>query len=135
MSLTDAQKKLASGMLFPSGEANYYDFSQDHSYHSGSGINIKYTPTSGELYETYPPNSSGIAERSGVFSYVNLISKFSSGSGNLPIDDFSLYNDYIHYYNKNEPTSKNIKKNLEFRVPFVSSFKASVVFDPYKRIF
>jgi len=133
MSLTDAQKKLASGMLFPSGEANYYDFSQDHSYHGGSGINVKYTPTSGELYETYPPNSSGIAERSGVFSYVNLISKFSSGSGNSPIDDFSLYNSYIHYYPAS--TGGSVKKDKPFYIPFVSSFKVSSIFDPYKRIF
>lgn len=137
MSLSNTQKQLASGMIFPSGEANFYDFYQDHSYHGGSGINIKYVRTSGELLYTKSPNNSGIAERSGIFLYNSLISEFSSSSGKINLDDFALYAPYIHYYPSdiNAPNTKNIKQNKPFYIPFISSFKVSTAFDPYRRIF
>lgn len=134
MPLSNTQKQLASGMIFPSGEANFYDFAQDHSYHRGSGINVKYVRTSGELLYTYPPNSSGIAERSGIFSFNGLISQFSSSNGQVTPDDFSLYAPYVHYY-PDRKKSSNFKQDAAFYIPFVSSFKVSTIYDPYKRIF
>lgn len=136
MSLSNIQKQLASGMIFPSGEANFYDFAQDHSYHKGSGINrnLSYIDKSGELYETYKVNESGLAERSGIFSFNKLISTFSNSSGTVIPDDIYLDNPYVHYY----PDSKNktnFKKNSPFYIPYISSYKVSIVYDPYKRIF
>ena len=61
--LTDEQKVLGSGQVLPSGESNFYDFSQDHSYNDGSGINVNFPSPSNFIdasgtIRTYPPDLS-----------------------------------------------------------------------------
>ena len=139
--LSAAEKiQLASG-LFPSGEANYFDFSQDRSLYQGSGINAVYPSPTGiqvqngifvdndlevsGLYPTYPPDVNPV-EKSGIFDFENLASRFSNVSqvSGLKIESFDIFNPYIHYYRvESQPV----------KIPYISTYKLSTVYDPYKR--
>lgn len=134
-----------SGFL-PSGEANYFDFAQDRSYHKTSGINAIYPSPTGipvqngifvkpkvgggfeasGIYPTYPQDVDPV-EKSGIFDFENLSSRFSNVSqvSGLKIESFEIFNPYIHYY-------RSSKKEV-VRIPYISTYKLSVSFDPYKR--
>ena len=129
--LTEEQKTLPSGMVLPSGEGNYFDFSQHHSENSGSGINFPFTQdTSGSgLIETYGPE--GIANTgsvSGTFVADGLTVPFSNAQDVTvtQIDDFTIFNDYVHYYPGVDGAS--------IQIPFLSTstLTAASDFDPYK---
>jgi hypothetical protein len=124
-SLTSDQKKQLPSGLLPSGEANYYDFTQDK--YRPSGINSEYpfpNVVSG-LYPTYPPNVNPV-ERSGIFNYDGLVSRFTNVSqvSGLKIESFDIFNPYIHYYRVND---------IAVKIPYVSTYKISISYDPYKR--
>jgi hypothetical protein len=128
--LTSGQKQQLPLGLLPSGEANYYDFNQDRSYHGGSGINYLYPSPSGfnqasGVIRTYPPNVNPV-EQSGIFSYNELSSAFSNVSqvSGLKIESFDIFNPYIHYYRiDNQPV----------KIPYVSTYKVSINYNPYQR--
>lgn len=118
-------------IILPSGESNFFDLNQAHFRNSGSGINTVYpSPDDSGIYKTYPQDSGGFAivERSGVFLFNNLSSKFSNSSGNLPVDNLEIFNPYIHYYSIKDTKSRNIP----IEIPYVSSYKVSVVYNPYE---
>ena len=92
-----------------------------------TGIIITYPPSVGTsqygyrgnhpedvAYDSNPFNSQG----TGVFNFVGFLNNFSNGhysklvTGAAGIDDFTIFNDYIHYL----PTASD----KEVRVPFVS---------------
>lgn len=128
--LTSEQKvQLPSGLL-PSGEANYYDFSQDRAYYNGSGINHIYPSPSdfseeSGIFKTYPSSATPI-ERSGIFNFDNLNSRFSNVSqvSGLKLESFEIFNPYIHYYRID---------NKPVKIPYISTYKVSIGYDPYKR--
>lgn len=130
MSLTNEQKALPSGAVLPSGEANYYDFSQSHEYHDGSGINATYpspdtfVDESGVI-KTYAPDGSPY-EGSSVFSIVANSGTFSNASGiNIQsITDFTIFNPYIHFLPDQTGSG-------EILIPYISDYNIAKPFNPY----
>ena len=127
--LTDAQKTLPSGAIFPSGEANFYDFLQSHENAGSSGINATFPSPSGfssesGIIRTYGPDGSGV-DTSGIFSSSNLSSRFSNSSriDVNSITEFSIFNTYIHYGTGVDGGS--------IQIPYVSTYSVSVEYDPY----
>jgi len=68
------------------------------------------------------PESAG----SGIFSFVGFLNNFSNAklskdiTGASGIDNFTIFNDYIHYYKSEENEGE---ENKEIRVPFVSDLR------------
>lgn len=141
--LTSGQKQLPSGALLPSGEANFFDFSQSHENNSGSGINSLYPNPSGGIfteeywnisgiYKTYPENSGlTVVDTSGIFHYNGLSGVFSNGpqTRSSGINDFVIFNPYIHYYSQVgvAPTFAS----AAIKIPFVSDYRIAYTFNPY----
>lgn len=103
--LTSEQKaQLKPSGILPSGESNFYDYSQKM------------------------PETSGVSnpDESGIFHYNELVSSFSNVSevSGLKANDFEIFNNYIHYYPKPEDQSP-------VKIPYVSTYKVSILFDPY----
>lgn len=131
--LTNGQKIQYPSGILPSGEANYYDFTQDK--YRPSGINAEYpypnltiqngTFVPSGFYPTYPPNVNPV-EKSGIFNYDGLVSRFTNVAqvSGLKIESFEIFNPYIHYYRVDD----NVVK-----IPYISTYKVSVSYDPYKR--
>ena len=99
--LTDEQKVLGSGQVLPSGESNFYDYSQDHSYSDGSGINVNFPSPSTFIdasgtIRTYAPNGN-VVDTSGIFAADNLKTAFSNSLDTVlsGITDFTIFNNYI----------------------------------------
>jgi len=127
--LTSGQKALPSGAVFPSGEANFYDFSQSHEYNGTSGINATYPSTdtfdpSGAALATYGADGT-VADKSGIFNMEDLSSRFSNAnSGEFDtIDDFTTFNSYIHFQSGVGGTAA--------KIPYISTYNVSTIFDPY----
>lgn len=143
--LTDIQKlqKTPSGIL-PSGEANFFDFSQ---FASG------YVYTSGTpemLLYTHPQFSGEVRSSGNIFNYEALTGAFSNATSGfyvynpdgsisgIKIKSFELFNPYIHYYPK-DPTElskitiDNMGDDRALRIPYISSYKVSDKFDPYPK--
>ena len=131
--LTEEQKALPSGMVLPSGEGNYYDSSQDHISNYGYGINVPFVAdTSGSgLIESYGPSGTAI-EKSGTFSPYGLAVPHSNSQyvAMTQIDDFAIFNDYIHYYTPKLIPCSPVPAIL---IPFLSTADRTVAenFDPY----
>ena len=127
--LTNDQKVLGSGQVLPSGESNFYDFSQDHSYNNGSGINANFPSPSDFTHDSGTIRTYGtegnIVEESGVFSGSGLNIPFSNATtaGVSGITDFTIFNNYIH-----NQLSKN---DTVVQIPFLSTYKVSEGFNPY----
>lgn len=118
--LTDEQKVTVSGVIFPSGEANYYDFSQSHEYHDGSGINYTFPdPHESGIIKTYGPEGSP-SEGSGVFSRVGNSSSFSNADtiNTSLITDFTSFNNYIHFYLDQDGNQITIPYTSEYDIGF-----------------
>lgn len=136
--LTNEQKVLGSGQVLPSGESNFYDFSQDHSYNDGSGINANFpnppdfNHASGTI-RTYGAEDN-IVETSGVFSASGLNIPFSNAStaGVSGITDFTIWNDYIHNQLSGITTTPNEDFHTIVQIPFLSTYKVSEGFNPYE---
>lgn len=127
--LTDAQKALPSGMIFPSGEANYYDFAQSHEYHGSSGINAIYPSPADFSQESGIIKTDGpdgeLADTSGIFNSYNLSSQFSN-SNRIDINsitEFSIFNPYIHYATGVD--------GVNIQIPYISTYSVSSEYDPY----
>lgn len=128
--LSAAEKtQLPSGLL-PSGEANYFDFVQ----YIGNGINKAYPSPNvavidgaieSGLLRSYPSSVFGV-EKSGIFNYNELTGKFSNAveANKLKIESFSIFNPYILHYRVDDTT---------VRIPYTSTFKVSISYDPYIR--
>lgn len=137
--LTDEQKALPSGALLPSGEHFFADSSQAYGS-DGSGINSVFpSPTNSDSYwdnsgvfKTYGVNENLIVSNSsGLFNYNDLSGVFSNApttriSG---IYSFTLFNPYIHHYHKSTPS--NINTTQAVKIPFVSDYTVSVVYNTY----
>ena len=127
--LTDEQKVLGSGQVLPSGESNFYDYSQDRSYNNGSGINVNFPSPSNFIdasgtIRTYPPNVN-VVETSGIFAADNLKTAFSNSLDTVlsGITDFTIFNNYIHH-----TTGVN---NTPIQIPYLSDYTISTGFNPY----
>lgn len=138
--LTPGQKLTASGILLPSGESSYYDFSQDYSYHDGSGINVLYPSpyfVSG-LLATLPPsggNTTGGTNGVGsgnIFNYGGLTGLFSNAEASLVsgINDFTIFNAYIHYYTIPTITVTGAANQTVF-IPYISDYTVVPPFNIY----
>lgn len=117
-----------SNVVLPSGESNFYDHAQDRI--DGSGINASFpnptsalasgliatNPSSAEIPNTY---------QSGILHFRDAVSQFSNASGiNPEAFDFEIFNPYIHHYRIN---------NKIVKIPFVSTYRKSVTYNPYRR--
>lgn len=120
---------------------HFFDTSQLHILNDGSGINAKFPDPSNFFTEDSdtgrtPEQESGIlktygpdlapVEKSGVFHYDKLKGAFSNAeeSRENAITDFTIFNDYIHYYQTEE--------NKKVSIPFLSTYKVSYDFpNPY----
>jgi hypothetical protein len=127
--LTEEQKALPSGMVLPSGEGNYFDFAQHHDNNAGSGINFPFTEdNSGSgLIATYGPVGSGnTGSPSGTFVTSGLSVPFSNAQDveTTQIDDFAIFNTYVHYETGVAGTA--------VQIPFLSTYVVAPNFDPYK---
>ena len=101
--LTDEQKiQLKPSGIMPSGESNFYDYSQKMPETSGS----------------YHPDESGILHYNGLVSSFSNVSEVSG----LKANDFEIFNDYIHYYPSDDKPVK---------IPYTSTYRVSTIFDPY----
>lgn len=130
--------------IMPSGESNFFDFSQSHIYHNGFGINTYYPHPTGDgefseesgIIKTYPASPISFSEKeSGIFAYNNLKSLFSNAHevSSNNINSFSLDNPYIHYYSMPNK-EKDFYKDHQFEIPFISSYKETIyLFDPYQK--
>jgi hypothetical protein len=129
--LTDEQKKQFPSGILPSGEANYYDFTQsskplNETYPSPTGTAISgIVPALSGFFPTYPKNANPI-EKSGIFNYENLVSRFSNVNqvSGLKIESFELFNPVILHYQLNDKVIK---------IPYISTYKVSISYDPYLR--
>lgn len=74
------------------------------------------------------------SEGSGIFSFVGFLNNFSNAklskdiTGASGIDNFTIFNDYIHYYKSEENEGEENEgeeneENKEIRVPFVSDLR------------
>jgi hypothetical protein len=146
--LTTEQKVLPSGALLPSGESNFFDFRQDYSARNGQGINTDYPSPffagSGKaLIATNPPTSGvttggvdGIGSGElGMLAYNNVSGLFSNAAGSLVsgITDFTIFNDYIHYYGI---PVRNVRGNetVPVTIPYLSDYTVASGFDIYDNI-
>ena len=127
--LTDEQKVLGSGQVLPSGESNFYDYSQDHSYNNGSGINVNFPSPSTFIdasgtIRTYAP-SGNVVDTSGIFAASGLQTSFSNSmdAALSGITDFTIFNNYIHH-----TTGVN---SLPVQIPYLSDYTISNGFNPY----
>lgn len=125
---------ITSGILLPSGESNFFDYTQfkkeiNKEYPSPSGF-----ATQSGIYKTYPPSGNiQIPFISGVLNPSGLINRFSSASGNyVTVTNLGVFNSYIHYYGLNDD-DMNGKSYQRIEIPYVSTFKVSLGFDPYPR--
>ena len=127
--LTAEQKALPSGMILPSGEANYFDLSQHHSNNNGSGINVPFVQdTSGSgLIATYGPTGSSVEKKS-AFAPYGLAVPFSSSqiAAVTQIDDFTIFNDYVHY--------ETGVASAAVQIPFLSTYTVAIKYDPYQQL-
>lgn len=127
-SLTDEQRDIAPGEVFPSGEANFYDFSQDALYNGGSGINANFPSPSDFTHDsgtirTYGSERNPV-ETTGVFAFDGIGSNFSNAStaGVSGITDFTIFNYYIH---------NETGVNGPVTIPYLSTYTVASGFDPY----
>tara|TARA_R110002096_G_scaffold119004_2_gene257656 strand:- start:1598 stop:2002 length:405 start_codon:yes stop_codon:yes gene_type:complete len=127
--LTDEQKVLGSGQVLPSGESNFYDYSQDHSYNDGSGINVNFPSPSNFIdasgtIRTYAP-SGNVIDTSGIFAASGLKTSFSNSmdAALSGITDFTIFNKYIHH-----TTGVN---SLPVQIPYLQDYTISNGFNPY----
>ena len=125
--LTDEQKVLPSGAVIPSGEANFYDTSQDFGLNNGYGINVPFVDNPSGVIKTYGPDGS-VIEKDSVFSANGLNIPFSNAQAIAfyQITDFAIFNDYIHY-----ETDIN---GAFVSIPYLSTYKVAPKFDPYAPI-
>lgn len=118
-------------ILVASGESNFYDHLQDRELNGGSGINASFPNPSNAIsgvYQTYA-SSAQIPNQydSGIFNFNYLASQFSNANTiDITISDFDTFNPYIHYYRTN---------NQPVEIPFISTYRVSVVYNPYRRRF
>lgn len=148
---------LTSGIL-PSGQENYFDISQDFENNGGLAINSFYPSpvdqngvfTGTGLLVTYPPwwftthpsgytpeirKILGILRQSGILNYQDLIGIFSNVSSvsGIPIQDFSIFNPYIHYYPSYMPITNDDKiYNFAVSIPYISDYEMAELYDPYE---
>ena len=159
--LTKEEKSLPIGQLpsgvLPSGEANFFDIAQHHEHNEGSGINAVFPSPSGFIvsgpgqsgvYQTYGPNPNlEVVDKSGIFSYNNLVGVFSNGTqsrnasglidfsfGGISagsVTDFTGFNNYVHYYGR--PTSPGAINPgfIPIKIPYISDVTIAVEYDPY----
>lgn len=142
---------LTSGIL-PSGQENFNDENQYPQINEAypSPINVNGTFAGTGLLMTYPPwwvyqnptgyppelrNQFGVMKQSGILHYKDLIGNFSNVSGvsGIAVQDFNIFNSYIHYYPINtEITNQNKGSDSPVLIPYVSDYEVvSNPINPY----
>ena len=137
--LTEEQKALPSGMVLPSGEGNYFDYSQHNIYNAGSGINFPFTQdTSGSgLIETHGPQGAAV-EADSAFSSYGLATPYSNSQAAAvtQIDDFTIFNSYVHHYTTRPldlgPDGSPVLGEFAIQIPYLSTYTVALKFDPYQ---
>ena len=111
-------------MIFPSGEANFYDFTQDHSNNDGSGINVPFVDHGSGVIATYGPDSNPV-ETSGILAASGLATAFSNSQevSQTQITNFTIFNNYIH--------NTSGVSGLPVLIPYLSTYTVSLKYDPY----
>ena len=140
--LTEAQQKLPSGAIMPSGEANFYDFQQhDSPINKTFPSPIDFAEESGVL-PTYP-NNSGLTDIHGhpmdsadggitdsILAPIGLDTPFSSGQVNSGIKDFTIFNPYIDYFaNPNPPRS--LDPDYAVYITYAMVYEKTSPWEPY----
>lgn len=153
--LSEQQRaQLPSGVL-PSGEAGSFDFRQsginepfpypnlttpdEFAFESGADRTMFPGAFSDEWWEasgtirTYPedPGTPVDEEReSGIFHFNELLSQFSNSSGvkDNQIDDFTIFNSYVHHQRL---PANNLTSSQPILIPYVSTFNVSIDFNAY----
>jgi hypothetical protein len=134
----DSTNQVVSGdMIFPSGEGNFFDFTQHHDVNNGSGINYKFPSPddfaniSGVL-KTRGPDNYDKTKTSGIFNWEGLrqVSDFSNSPSGAPeVPDVTFY-PYIHYlpdHPDHDKDKNKIEKKKPVEIPYLSDVKSRTV--------
>lgn len=153
--ITEAQRQLGPSGVLPSGEQGGFDFTQDRTVRTespsdvGSGINQPFpypnenTEAQFKLDGTYTDEwwaASGILKTSApsegelyddeksVFSFDGLVSNFSNSQDIVDdqIEDFTIFNNYIHHQRLPGNTAGNIVS-----IPYISTYNVAIDYRPY----
>lgn len=124
---TEQKKQLEPSGILPSGESNFFDFTQHHNHNNGDGINSKFPDpdsfdSSSGVLKTYAKTEFEQSESdNNIFNYTGLVNngQFSSASQVIQIVDFNIFNPYIHLYGN-------------IQIPYLSSYKVSSPYNPYE---
>lgn len=104
---------------------------------TGTGLLVTYPPwwfsTHPSGYDPELRDILGILKESGILNYENLIGRFSNVSGvsGIAVQDFNIFNPYIHYYPIDEITNNNKDKNSPVLIPYVSDYEIVQPISPY----
>lgn len=107
---------------FPSGQSRSQFPNQfSDAWWAASGVVKTYGPDQGTLVDE--------ERESGVFHFSELLSQFSNAQDVVAkqIDDFTIFNDYIHH----ETVPPNASKGSVVRIPFLSTYNVSIDFNVY----
>lgn len=134
----EKQQKVPSGIL-PSGQENYFDTKQNPNNNGGFPINAFYpspknpdgsfsgTPLLATSFSNeLPPEIRriiGQLKETGILHYENLIGRFSNATSTFSVQDFNIFNPYVHYY-----SSENQSPVL---IPYVSDYEVVLPISPY----
>ena len=134
-----------NSLILPSGESNFFDYSQispiNKQYPSprllGSDF---YFLNSGVIYsgiyQTLPSGAPS-PETTGIFHYSGFNSLFSNYSQHQRVNDFQIFNPYIHYYPKDVEIldtldEDNMGEDQKLEIPYISSYRINILpFNPY----
>jgi len=136
-----------SGVVMPSSEAHFFDYSQHHENILGangpSGINFPFpspssvsavadSPYSPEwwavsgLYKTFGADVDTTlnAEQTGIFHFDGSVGQFSNRGTKYVAIDFNLFQPFIHHGHDSQPP-------VYFVVPYVSDYVIATPYYPY----
>jgi len=94
----------------------------DDEWWAASGIFKTFGPSGGPLYDT--------DNESSIFSFDGLTSNFSNSQDivEAQIDDFTIFNNYIHH--ERLPSNLTVNNGVVW-IPYVSTYNVAIDFRPY----
>lgn len=132
-----------SSILLPSGYSNFFDTTQytydiNTKFPSPDPKNQSIVPNNvlvSGIYKTYPKDVDVVASgrKYDLFQPSGLNNLLSNHSGIYVLTtNLGVFNSYIHYYGLNNDDMDG-KSSQRIEIPYVSTFKVSLGFDPYPR--
>ena len=123
---------MSNNYLLPSGENNFFDYSQAHANNNGNGIDSVYPSPenidqSSLVLDTPKVLISGV-ESDSIYSYNGLSGLFSNASSSQYFFQFDGLGKYIHYFPKN---AKDENLNSPVYIPYISSYRVMSTYNPY----